>query len=241
MRLIMKAYGIQSDQVNGPDRLISDKYMVDAIVPSGASMEQFRQMLQNLLVKRFRLAFRWEDRDFKVYHLVVTADGPKLRPSAVVEPGDDENDAASPAARLKQPAQDGRGCPVLPLTRRGAAGGTGACETYVGYSMSEVAANLAAAIGYETMDGNLHVLTPAHVVDDTDLKGRFDFTLYYNRMLWLARVPGIQFGGGSKDSMPPIDSIFKVVQNQLGLKLVQATSKLKVMLIQHVETDPGGN
>jgi uncharacterized protein (TIGR03435 family) len=107
--------------------------------------------------------------------------------------------------------------------------------------MSEVAANLAAAIGYETMDGNLHVLTPAHVVDDTDLKGRFDFTLYYNRMLWLARVPGIQFGGGSKDSMPPIDSIFKVVQNQLGLKLVQATSKLKVMLIQHVETDPGGN
>src|ERR1039458_4518387 len=55
MRLIMKAYGIQSDQVNGPDRLISDKYMVDAIVPSGASMEQFRQMLQNLLVKRFRL------------------------------------------------------------------------------------------------------------------------------------------------------------------------------------------
>jgi uncharacterized protein (TIGR03435 family) len=50
MYLIMKAYGIHADQVNGADRLTTDRYLVDAIVPPGATMEQFQQMLQNLLV-----------------------------------------------------------------------------------------------------------------------------------------------------------------------------------------------
>jgi uncharacterized protein (TIGR03435 family) len=55
MSLIMKAYDLHPDQISGPSWLTDDRYSVDAVVPAGATLEQFRQMLQRLLVERFKL------------------------------------------------------------------------------------------------------------------------------------------------------------------------------------------
>jgi uncharacterized protein (TIGR03435 family) len=240
MYLIMKAYDIYADQVHGADRLISDRYTVEAIVPSGATVEQFQQMLQNLLLKRFRLTFRWEERDFKVYRLTVAAGGPKLRPSAVGDPGEGQGEAAA-TAMFKQAPLDEEGCPMLPLTRRGAAGRSGGsnCATFVGYSMSELADELGDCVGHETNNADLAHVARAHVKDETGLKGRFDFNLNYNKAYFLLR--SARFPPGYLDAMSVSDSIFKVVQNQLGLKLEPTTSKLRVMLIEHVESDPAEN
>jgi len=243
MLLLMKAYGLHDDQVQGPGRLTSDRYMLDGIVPPGATAEQFQKMLQNLLLKRFRLAFRWEERDFRIYHLVLAEGGSKLKRSAVVERGDAEDDQSALVASLKLPPVDESGCPSLPLTRRGFSGrgGKGNCQTFVGYSMAELAEKLEFYVGAETATADFAHLSYAHVIDDTGLRGRFDFHFNYDPMSFLAKTAGFPAPANLKDRFPSSESIFKVVQSQLGLKLEATTSKLKRMSIQHIETDPGEN
>ena len=128
----------------------------------------------------------------------------------------------------------------MPLTRHGAAGKTGGsnCNTFVGYSMSDLAAKLGDYIATETATVDYAHISPAHVVDATGLNGRYDFNINYSKMYFFARAPG---SGLPVDGFSPSDSIFKVVQTQLGLKLEPTTAQLKVMLIQHIESDPGEN
>jgi uncharacterized protein (TIGR03435 family) len=199
MDLIMKAYGIHLDQVHGPSRLTSDKYAVDAIVPSGATREQFQQMFQNLLLKRFK-------RDFRTYHLVVAQGGPKLKLSAVGDPGDDEDDPASVLGSHKQPTADSHGCPVLPPTRPGFAASEGGsnCATFVGYSISELVAKLEEYVAAEA--GTTFGQSPrAHIIDDTGLSGRFDFNLNYSEMYFLTRASGVPFLSRMSDKVSPSD------------------------------------
>jgi bla regulator protein blaR1 len=58
------------------------------------------------------------------------------------------------------------------------------------------------------------------VVDQTGLKGRYDFTLKW-----------AQEGGG--DSQEP--GLFTAIQEQLGLKLVPAKAPVEVIVVDHVE------
>src|ERR1035437_1808963 len=51
--LLMRAYGIQYDQLRGPAWMDTIQFDVIANVPPGTTAEQFRTMLQNLLVERF--------------------------------------------------------------------------------------------------------------------------------------------------------------------------------------------
>src|SRR6185437_5600627 len=51
--IIQVAYDIEPDQVSGPDWLSTDRFDVQARIAEGASKEQFRAMLQNLLAERF--------------------------------------------------------------------------------------------------------------------------------------------------------------------------------------------
>jgi uncharacterized protein (TIGR03435 family) len=234
MSLIMKAYDLHADQVVGPRWLLEDHYAVDAIVPSGATREQFLEMLRNLLVSRFKLAVQWEERDFKVYRLVIGQGGAKLKPSAVSEAGDDQDNPLSVQVMAAKAGVDSRGCPVLPPSRR-AAIGRNACMTYVGWSIPELAQmTLAMAIGNETGKRSW-----AHVIDETGLIGRFDFNLEYDVAYHaMMNSPAPVFG--NLNTRNPV-SIFKAVEMQLGLKLEPVTAKLKAMVIQQVERTPTEN
>jgi len=59
------AFGIADcrQQILGPSWIDSEKYDIVANVPPGATREQFKMMLQNLLVGRFRLVLRQEARN----------------------------------------------------------------------------------------------------------------------------------------------------------------------------------
>src|ERR1035437_10285092 len=63
--LLEQAYNIRSDQIRGPAWLrdyATSAYAVAAVVPPGASQEQFRLMLQNLLAERFHLRLHTKTR-----------------------------------------------------------------------------------------------------------------------------------------------------------------------------------
>lgn len=79
--LLSKAYGLYDFQISGPKWLAGQRFHVQATLPAGATPEQFRTMLQNLLIERFKLAAHTERRDMLRFQLSVAKDGPKLTPS----------------------------------------------------------------------------------------------------------------------------------------------------------------
>ena len=53
--LITRAYSVQTFQVSGPSWMDSQRFDIIAKVPDGATKEDARIMLQNLLADRFKL------------------------------------------------------------------------------------------------------------------------------------------------------------------------------------------
>jgi uncharacterized protein (TIGR03435 family) len=86
---LTRAYGITDPQVFGPAWMDTDRYDIVAREPEGAPESQIREMLQTLLVERFKLAAHRETRDLPVYALVVGKNGPKLTKVEARESGGD--------------------------------------------------------------------------------------------------------------------------------------------------------
>jgi uncharacterized protein (TIGR03435 family) len=75
--LIADAYGVGRSRVSGGQNwLDSEQFDIVAKVPEGATQEQVKVMLQNLLAKRFKLTLHREAKELPVYALVVGAKGP---------------------------------------------------------------------------------------------------------------------------------------------------------------------
>lgn len=89
-----------------------DTYDFQATMPPDAPPGQARQMMETLLVDRFKLAVHWEKKIMPVYALVVAPGGFKLKPA-------DPDDANKPlsAEAFRCPADD-------PDCRRAVIGGT---------------------------------------------------------------------------------------------------------------------
>src|SRR5215475_6135169 len=81
---IQAAYNVRPQQLAGPDWLSSARYDIEAKAPSPASKEQLMQMLQNLLVGRFKLQFHHETRDVSVFALRAEKRA-RLTPSSIDE------------------------------------------------------------------------------------------------------------------------------------------------------------
>lgn len=71
------------------------------------------------------------------------------------------------------------------------------------------------------------------VVDQTDLKGEYDFKLTYTRELPPQFKEGDRYNGQPIDTSGP--SVFEAVREQLGLKLEKKKGPVEVISIDHVE------
>jgi len=77
--LLMEAFKVKMDQIEGPSWLETDCFDISAKIPDGGSLNQLSAMLLALLTDRFKLAVHTEDRPRSGYALVVDKGGPKLR------------------------------------------------------------------------------------------------------------------------------------------------------------------
>jgi uncharacterized protein (TIGR03435 family) len=64
------------------------------------------------------------------------------------------------------------------------------------------------------------------VVDQTGLKGTYDFTLTWSESLT---------SGAAQESGTDAPSLFTAVQEQLGLKLVPTKGPVEVIVVDHIE------
>ena len=207
--LITKAYDLNFWELSAPDWIVVEYYDVTAKVPAGATKEQFRTMLQNLLTERFKLQVHRETREVDVYSLTAGKNGSKLKPHVETPPAPEENKPEPGPGPLKR---DAEGYPIL--THGTTMAWTNGKARLQGFDrdMAWLVGQLSGQLG-----GPLR--------DDTGLKGRYDFQLY-----WAAR----QGDDGSPD-LPA------AVAQQLGLKLEKRKGPLDMLVVDRLERIPSGN
>lgn len=218
VRLIKTAYGVDFDQVSGPDWLGSQYYDIAAKLPPDTSREELKMMWLNLLKERFDLRAHLTQRPFPVYELSVAKSGHKLKisPKEPLEPG----------FPVLAPGTNWGVAVVPPRNVR---------QTFRNYSMTEFVQRLGWPLA--TM-GDAGGMTIGRVIDMTGLKGLYAFNLEFAGG-W---GPGGAFPAAPADGEPDTaPSLFDAVRQQLGLQLSEKKAALDVVIVDRVNRTPSAN
>lgn len=209
-----------------PKWVATDRFDIQARAEGNATKDQMRLMIQSLLADRFKLAIYYETRQLPVFGLVLEsaermgpqlqlhrndavcagASGPTLAPGSA--PSTSETVAGGfPAAcggvQPMPPSQPGR-------TRMGGRDVT----------MALIASTLPA------MSNNLD----RPVLDQTGLKGTFDFTLE-----WTPQNADASSLGAASDPGDSGPTFLEALREQLGLKLESRSGPVDVIVVDHIE------
>jgi uncharacterized protein (TIGR03435 family) len=230
---IALAYRVKSYQVSGPEWLTTERYDVTAKLPAGSAREQIRDMVQSLLLDRFQMKAHHETKEFPVYALVVGKGGPRMKESP--------QDAASAAA--------GRG--NIDITAGGGRGGSGV----------DLGSGSSFTIGDNQLDAVKLTITQfadmlarfvdRPIVDMTELKGAYDFSLHFSPEDFRAMRLRAAASAGVSVSIPPEtvravmesasgDSLFAAIET-LGLKLDARKAPLDVVVVDRIDKTPSEN
>jgi uncharacterized protein (TIGR03435 family) len=244
---VMAAYGVQRDQIEGPDWATTDdirgaaRFDISVKVPPGATKEQAATMLQNLLAERFQLTLHHETVQFSGFALVAAKGGPKLKES-VGPPAASERTTPGAGGRIDlQTEKDG--FPQLFLGRNmGGVFKDGVVRMrFRDYPMFDLTQQLSIAFS-------------DHVIDRTGLGGKYDFTLEFTlpesgfivaiRAI-LALSPGqtapLNKEGPNPAQQDAVPIVAAAMEKQLGLKLEATKIAVDTLVIDHVEKTPTEN
>ena len=221
-RYILFAYKIwpaeeqkQETLAHLPKWIVTDSYSIDARATGNPTKDQMRLMVQSLLADRFRLKVHFETREASVQALTLIQAGklgPKLRSHADGPPCGDYG------AWQSTPGPLGVGGATFPPD----------CDSGTVINRP----NGMMLFGYRnaTMDliaGSLSRLEGLGlgrpIIDKTDLKGRFDFTIE-----WL---PDSQ--AAPPDPIGP--TVIQALRDQLGLQLKSTKAPIQVLVIDRIE------
>jgi uncharacterized protein (TIGR03435 family) len=242
--LVTVAYGIRDYQVTAPSWMDTTRFDVVAKIPAGATKDDFKLMMQNLLAERFKLVVHKDSKEVPIYALLVGKNGPKLKESPKEAPPADDAPAPGRGGNIAigPPQRDKNGFPVL----RGGRGNmimmgpNGRLQMVGGHmTMSTLAANLSGQLGRP-------------VIDMTGLTGEYDYQMEFTSEGLTAprgmpkpppgAGPGPGEGGrGAAEASEPGPSIFTAVQDQLGLKLESRKGPMELVVVDSCEKTPTEN
>ena len=262
--LLSYAYRVKPYQIAGPDWIRESRWDILAKLPDGESQDHVPEMLQALLVERFKLAVHRENREHPVYELVVGKNGLKLKPSTA------EDETPAPEAGPENSTLPGlfggglRGAGNIRMNADGrgmtiTGGPNGAMRMSQGAN-----GGMRLEMMKVTMSAFADMLAPftdRTVVDRTELKGTYHVTLDLPQEAMLAMVQnaartagialpalplgargggliGGQLPGGASD--PSGSPMFQAVQ-ELGLKLQAAKGPVETIVVDHLEKTPTEN
>jgi uncharacterized protein (TIGR03435 family) len=209
--LVRIAYNVDPEKISGgPSWLEMDRFDVFAKIPAGSTVESRRLMLQAMLGDRFKLSLHNDTRQMPAFALTA---GKHLQLKE-----SDGSDQAKCDLTFQNPPPAGppaNGAPIpLPVF----------VYTCHNTSMADFATKM---LSIPTVP---QYLNNKLVVDQTELKGTWDFTLRFT-----PKVPaGILTTG---ENIP----LFDALEKQLGLKLDAATVPLPVIVIDGVNQKPTEN
>jgi uncharacterized protein (TIGR03435 family) len=259
--VVMTAYGVKGYQISGPKWLDSERFDIVAKIAMGATKEQFQMMLQNLLAERFKLAVHRETKELPIYALVVGKGGPKLKES-VDDSAASQGGAAGPggpSASAPPPPPPPGGDGAGPVRMKMGADGMPQLPPGVGKNglMMMMMNGRLRMVGngqpVSALTGMLADQLGRPVVDATELKAKYDFTVDFTPENMSGPMGGLPppppqheggpGGGGPMASAPDASglSIFTALQEQMGLKLEQRKGPIDLLVIDHMEKVPTEN
>ena len=226
------AFRVKDYQVIGPDWIGSERFDISAKLPDGGTREQVNDMLQTLLVDRFGIKMHHDSKEFPVYALTVAKGGLKMKESPI------DPDAQS--------ANGGKGA-----TNVDASGGSGGVTVKYGNGAyftirdDRVEGKKLTMVYLADM---LSRFVDRPVVEMTDVKGTYDFTLEFPHDQFQAMM--VHAGVSAGVYIPPQaiqwaatigdDALFSAVQT-VGLKLDSRKAPLDVLVIDQVQKAPSEN
>ncbi len=221
--IIEYAYDLKPHQYSSPSWMKEASFDITAKVRPGATREESKLMLQNLLLERFDLKFHIEPREMQRYELVIAKSGPKLNESAPLN--------VQPVGGLTVGSD---GYPVLPSGNR-----TMTQVSPSGKVTMRAHADTAADIA-KRISERLH----RPVVDATGLSGKYDYVLKYDlttdRLLSSSSSDGIGDPAGIADSGRG-PGLATAIQEQLGLKVKPAKGLVPFFVIDYARKVPEEN
>jgi uncharacterized protein (TIGR03435 family) len=215
--LIAQGWGFSGYRLSGPPIMDSEHYDIAAKLPPDTSREDFKLMIQRLVVERLGLVVHHEAKEQAVYELVIAKGGPKLKESEPAPPD-------APEVRGLKYDKDGNpliptGLPMAAVLRiRGVMHGVGHLQDIGGIARM-----------FESTVGR-------PIVDKTGLTGKYDYALAF--------APEGTLGSASpaEASEPTGAEPFMVAfERQLGLKLVPAKGSLDVLVVDRFNKVPSEN
>jgi uncharacterized protein (TIGR03435 family) len=207
--VIGRAYGVGTTLPpylfdGGPEWIENEPYDIEAVPEPGAlanldengRRDALLAMLRALLTDRFELRAHWEPRERPVYLLVRSRADRRIGPSLVPSAGDDCRPPLTSATATPLPA-----CGAGPMDR----------GVLSGYNMT-----------LPEITRTLQFYLERPVIDRTDLRGRFTFSLRF-----ALELPGVPVEGDT--------SIFTALSEQLGLRVQADRQPVDVLVVDAIE------
>jgi uncharacterized protein (TIGR03435 family) len=216
--LLMGAYGVKTYQLEIPDALNSARYDITATVPAGATKEQSRAMMRNLLTDRLKLKIRRETKIRQVYALVPSKSGPKLHLST---------DAAVTLA-TGHTDSDGFPIPAIDAVKGGIE------TTFKDLNAKLFAFKQTIAQLVAQLQGQMD----APIVDLTGLTGKYDFTIRYAGQWRRASSSGNSEGDVIEGSGLKLSD---AIEKELGLKLEPRKMPNEMIIVESGQKTPVEN
>jgi uncharacterized protein (TIGR03435 family) len=212
LELIRTAYGVDPEKVvGGPNWLEMDRFDVFAMAPAGSTAEARRQMLQALLADRFMLKVHRDSKPIAAFAL-------KVGKRPLLKETDSSGSGCNFTVENAPQPPSGGGPPQGPITL-----------PVIVYTCKNTTMT-AFADGMLSMAGAGQYFNNRLVVDQTELKGAWDFTFKFT-----PKVPaGLATTG---ENLPLFDSLEK----QLGLRLEAATVPMPVIAVDSANRKPTEN
>ena len=228
--IVAMSYRVRPNQITGPDWIANQRFNIAAKIPDGGSQNQVREMLQTLLADRFQMKMHEEMREFPVYALGIVKGGLKI------------------TALPEDPESDYRNNGPINI----AAGGTGegaVMNLGKGTSLTLGASSFEAKkLDMPMLADLLSRFTDKPVVDMTDLKGLYDFTLELtpeDRTAMLIRAAVTQGVVLPPQALRALDfgstdSLTRSFQ-KLGFTFESRRAPLKFLVIDSIQKTPTEN
>ena len=174
MHFLMKAWDVEYYRIAGPAWLKAsapdaDLYDITATMPPGTTRQQFREMLRNLLVERFRIRLHHETRTYPGYELVVAPGGPKLREPANPDAPDPDSGPTGKSGDdgfLLLPPGHGKGVRMA---------SNGIYAKFQNCALAELIEPYLRSFLQQSTGAKTN-----HIADKTGLAGKYDYTLKFD-------------------------------------------------------------
>jgi uncharacterized protein (TIGR03435 family) len=191
-----------------PEWVKTDRFAVEATAPLHATKDQYRLMMQALLLERFGLKLHFEQREMPVLAMVLVKPGkpgPKLIPHQNGQPCDE----------IPKPETYPKECySYSAMPKKDGTVWYGSRAT----SMDLIGKLVGSLAGSSGEIGR-------RVVDQTGLTGLWDYTL--------EAAPPAQAPPQDAASVGP--TVLEAIQDQLGIRLKAARAVVSVLVVDHVE------